>query len=181
VGYDDTSGFYLGAAATAVITGGDIGVLNVQGNVGFAKRVTPSLTLDVGVLRSQYTYRLRTRPAHYTEFYAGLSHHGLSARVYYSPDYLTSGVGTLYGELDFAFSPADKWQLSAHAGKLVFVANRPAFAPRLGNYDWRVGVSRELGRFSAHAAMVGGGPGQEYYGGERHKRVALVGGASFAF
>jgi len=181
VGYDDQSGFYLGAAATAVVTGDDVGVLNVQGNIGFAKRVTPSLTLDVGVLRSQYTTRLRWRAVHYTEFYAGLSSHGFSTRVYYSPDYLARDVGTLYGELDYAMSPADKWQLSAHAGKMVFVANRPPLAPRLGNYDWRVGVSRQLGRFTARATLVGGGPGQEYYGGKLHKRVALVGGGSFAF
>jgi len=181
IGYDDTSGLYMGAAATAVITGSDTGILNVQGNIGFAKRVNSALTFDVGVLRSQYTSRLRDHAVHYTEFYAGLSSHGFSTRVYYSPDYLTPCVGTFYGELDFAMSPADKWQLSAHAGKLVFVANRPARAPRLGNYDWRIGVSRQLGRFSANAAVVGGGPGQEYYGGELHKRVALVAGVRFAF
>lgn len=181
IGYDDKSGFYLGAAATAVITGSNIGVLNVQGNIGFARRLNSSLTVDVGVLRSQYTERLRTRAVHYSEFYAGLSGHGFSTRLYYSPDYLASGVGTLYGELDFALTPVDKWQLSAHAGKMVFVANRPVQAPRLGSYDWRLGVSRQLGRFSAHAAVVGGGPGQEYYSGELHKRVALVGGVSFAF
>jgi uncharacterized protein (TIGR02001 family) len=181
VGYDDKSGVYLSAAMTSVITGSDIGVLNVQGNIGFAKRLNSSLTLDVGVLRSQYTARLRPRPFHYTEFYAGVSGHGFSTHVYYSPDYLAPGIGTLYGELDFAVSPADKWQLSAHAGKMVFVANRPAQAPPLGNYDWRIGVSRQLGRFSAHGAIVGGGPGQEYYAGDFHKRVALVGGLSFAF
>lgn len=181
IGYDDRSGVYLGGAVTAVVTGSDIGILNVQGNIGFAKRLSSSLTLDVGVARSQYTSRLRSRAVHYTEFYAGLSRHGFSTRLYYSPDYLTPGVGTLYGELDYAMSPADKWQLSAHAGKLVFVANRPAFAPRLGSYDWRVGVSRQLGRFSANGALVGGGPGQEYYGGELHKRVALVAGVRFAF
>jgi uncharacterized protein (TIGR02001 family) len=168
-------------AATAAITGEYPGVLNVQGNIGFARRVSRTLTLDIGVLRSQYTARERTVAAHYSEFYAGASAHGFSARVYYSPDYLSSGVNTLYGEVDFAAEPIRNWQVSAHAGTQLFVANRPAPVPHNQYYDWRVGVSRRFGRFTAQAALSSGGPGQEYYAGGLHDRTALVGGIRFAF
>jgi uncharacterized protein (TIGR02001 family) len=181
IDYDDKTGFYLGGSATASISGSDPGVLNVQGDAGYARRLTPSLTMDVGVVRSQYTDRVRGTPFHYTEFYGGLSSHGVSARLYYSPDYLAPGVGTLYGEVEFAISPANKWQLSAHAGKLAFIANRPDFISPSGAYDWRVGVSRQLGRFTLEASVVGGGPGQEYYDGDFHDRTTVVGGISFAF
>jgi hypothetical protein len=78
-------------------------------------------------------------------------------------------------------SPAKNWQLSAHAGKLAFVANRPSFASPSGSYDWRVGVARQLGRFTLSASLTGGGPGQEYYDGDYHDRTVVVGGISFAF
>lgn len=181
VGYDDRSGLYLGAATTAVITGDDPGILNVQGNIGYATRLNRTLTLDLGVVRTQYTARLRTRPAHYTEIYSGLSAYGFSARAYYSPDYLTPGTSAVYGEIDYSVEPFANWQVSAHAGKLSFLANRPPLLSRSGYYDWRVGVSRQLGRLSAQAALSGGGPGPEYYGGTPHDRTTLVGGISFAF
>jgi uncharacterized protein (TIGR02001 family) len=181
IDYDDRSGFYLGGSMTASVTGSDPGVLNVQGDAGYARRVSPSLTIDLGIVRSQYTAKVHGTPFHYTEFYAGLSSHGVSARLYYSPDYLAPGVGTLYGELEFAVSPLKHWQLSAHAGKLAFVANRPVFASPSGSYDWRVGVARQFGRFTLTASLTGGGPGQEYYDGDYHDRTAVVGGISFAF
>jgi uncharacterized protein (TIGR02001 family) len=181
IDYDDKTGLYMGASIAAAIAGPDPGVVNVQGNVGYANRLSTSLTIDLGVVRSQYTARVRGTPFHYTEFYAGLSSHGLSARLYYSPDYLAPSVGTLYGEVEFSATPADKWQVSAHVGKLAFVANRPpAFSPS-GSYDWRVGVSRQVGRISLQASVTGGGPGQEYYAGEYHERTAVVGGISLAF
>src|SRR3954468_3929079 len=52
--YDDKSGFFVDGSVTAVLGGERPGVLGVQGNIGYATRLSSKLSIDVGVLRSQY-------------------------------------------------------------------------------------------------------------------------------
>ena len=48
-------------------------------------------------------------------------------------------------------------------------------------YDWRLAVVRQLGNVEVHAALSGGGPGKQFYYGERHSRTRLTAGASWSF
>lgn len=180
--YDDASGFFIDGSATGVLGGDRPGLLGVQGNIGYATRLSSKLSLDVGVLRSQYTSSYTgDRAAHYTEVYLGLTRRNVSSRVYVSPDYFHSGITTVYGEIEGAIEPARNWHLTAHVGGLLYL-NRPTpYAGRRDQYDWRLGVSRQLGAFELHLNLSSGGPGADYYGGELRSRTALVVGATRSF
>jgi uncharacterized protein (TIGR02001 family) len=178
--YDDPSGFYAGASGTGVVRdGGKAAPLGFQLNGGYAKRLRSGTTLDFGIVHSSYShYSNAEHGASYTELYAGISRGALSSRIYLSPHYFAHGVWSAYGEVNAAFSPARKWSIEGHAGMHV-----PLRTPSIDNYrkdfDWRIGVSRQLGRLSLHAAWSDGAPGNDYYNGHAHSRSALVVGASW--
>ena len=183
IGYDDDSGVYLNLSATGEIGRDDPLFLGVQGNIGYVRRLNQKLSIDGGVARSQYRSPDRYSRSHnYTEFYLGLASDPFSARLYYSPDYSRPGVSTLYGEVEATFRPAKHLRLNGHLGSLIYLSVPAQYLPgRTTRYDWRVGVSRELGSFDLHAALSGGGPGKEFYSGELHSKIALTAGASWSF
>jgi len=180
--YDDKSGFFIDGSVTGVLGGEKPGLLGVQGNIGYAARLSSKLSIDVGVLRSQYTSSYSgDRAAHYTEVYLGLTRRSLSSRVYFSPDYFHSGISTVYGEVEGVIEPARDWHLTAHVGALVYLSRPAPYGNRRDQHDWRLGVSRQLGAFELHLNVSGGGPGPDYYGGEPRDRTALVVGATRSF
>ncbi len=183
VGYDDDSGIYLNLSATGMLGRDDPLFLGVQGNIGYAKRLSRRVSIDGGVLRSQYRAPDPTTRSHnYTDIYLGVIADPVSARVYYSPDYYRPGVSTLYGEVEGTVRPAKNWRLNAHLGSLVYLRTPAVYFPgREARYDWRLGVSRQFGNLDLHAALSGGGPGREYYSGGLHGKTALTAGASWSF
>jgi uncharacterized protein (TIGR02001 family) len=182
IGYDHPSGVYVDIAAVGKLTGDRPGVTRLQGDLGYAARLDSALTLDIGVQRSQYTSHYSIgRDAHYTEFFVGLTRRRVSARVYYSPDYLRSGTTTLYTEVEGALIRSEKWHLSAHAGRLIYISLAPAYAGFRDQYDWRLSLSRDVHGFELHAGLSGGGPGADFYAGGPRPRTALVVGVSHAF
>jgi uncharacterized protein (TIGR02001 family) len=182
IGYDHPSGVYVDAAVVAKLAGNRPGVTRFQADLGYAVRLDSALSLDIGVLRSQYTSRYAGgRDAHYTEFFVGLTRHRVSARVYYSPDYLRSGTTSVYVELEAALIRSEKWHLSAHAGRLFYPTLAPAYVNFRDQYDWRLSLSRDVHGFELHAALSGGGPGDDFYAAGSHPRTALVVGVSHSF
>ena len=180
--YDDKSGFFVDGSVTAVLGGERPGVLGVQGNIGYATRLSSKLSIDVGVLRSQYMASYAgDRAAHYTELYLGLTRRRVSSRVYFSPDYFHKGISTLYGELEGVIEPAKDWHLTAHVGGLVYLSRPAPYGNRRDQHDWRLGVSRQLGAFEVRLNLSGGGPGSDYYEGQPRGRTALVVGATHSF
>ena len=177
VGYDDESGAYANLSATLAIDD-NLRFVGVQGGVGYARRVGRKLTVDGGVLRTQYraTYsggRLRE----YTEIYGGFSLDPVSVRLSWSPDY-RPGHDAVYGEIEASFVPARSWRIDLHLGALDEFGGGSVTKMR---YDWRIGAARRLGVFELHAALSGGGPGRDYYAGRLHNRTALTLGASWSF
>ncbi len=187
VSYDDRSGFYASVSATEVFSRDGPRFLGVEGGVGYAARIAPAVSIDAGLHRVQYRGPYSGgRETHYTEGYAGVTAHGVTARIFYSPDYLADGASTLYGELDGGIEPAPGWRLNAHVGTLLYLDAGSSYYGRYRvsdaqRYDWRLGVSRRLGRVEIHAAVSGGGPGEQYYAGHTHDRTALTAGASLSF
>ena len=187
VSYDDRSGLY--AILSATDTFGEDGprFLGFDGAIGYAVRIAPQVSLDAGLHRTQYRapYSGGTS-TRYTEGYVGVTAHSISARIFYSPDYRASNAPTFYGELDTMFQPAPDWRVSAHVGALVYADGRPSYYRGYQvshdiRYDWRFGLSRRFGRFEAHAALSGGGPGKTCSSGGAHDRTALTAGASWNF
>ena len=180
ISYDDPSGFYLSASGLGDL-GDDGKFLGVIADAGYAKRVGHHITVDGGVLRSQigsaYAGGLGYR---YTEVYLGAYAGPIAGRLYYSPDYRTSGQSTLYGELEAGFRPAKNWRLSGHVGLLTYLNSTRFWDSGETHRDWRVSLARQFGRFEVHSALSGGGR-RTYYGGRLHKKAAVTIGGSASF
>jgi uncharacterized protein (TIGR02001 family) len=180
VSYDDPSGFYLGSSAVVELGHGGR-FLGVIADGGYAKRLNDHVSLDVGVLRTQLRSAARYAPAYeYTEVYAGAYIGAVAARVYYSPDYRNSALSTLYGELEAGFEPAPNWRVSGHGGVLTYLGSNYPYGNGDTLLDWRVSVSRQLGRFEIHSALSGNGPGRHSGDGGDYG-TALTVGAAFNF
>jgi uncharacterized protein (TIGR02001 family) len=179
--YDHPSGFYADAVGSGVFgQGGDPAPLGVQLTGGYAKRLKQGTTLDFGITHSRYSsYSSAAQGNSYTEVYVGIARGALSSRIFLSPHYFETGRWTAYGEVNASVSPARMWTIDGHAGVLV-----PLRASSNESYrrevDWRLGLSRELGRLSLSAAWSAGAPGRDYYRGRHRSRSALVLGASWA-
>lgn len=180
LGYDHESGLYLNGSATAGFDESDPALLGYQLNAGYAARISPSVSIDTGVVRSWYTRHSSVADAHYTEVYLGVTAHGFASRIYYSPDYLRPGAHTLYAEIQSTLSLAPGWRLSGHAGLLAHLTDPPRYTPR-EHYDWRLTLGHELGRVDLRATLSGAGPGNDYYSGRRRSATALTFGASLPF
>jgi uncharacterized protein (TIGR02001 family) len=181
LGYDHKSGLYLNGSATVGVDQSDPALLTYQLNAGYAARISPSVSIDAGAIRSWYTrHSTGARDTHYTELYLGMTAHGISSHIYYSPDYLRPGVETLYAEVESTLNLAPKWRLSGHAGLLTHLGTPPRYARR-EHYDWRVTLGRDLGRLEVHASFSGAGPGSDYYSGRPRSATALTFGASLPF
>jgi uncharacterized protein (TIGR02001 family) len=178
--YDDPSGFYAGASGTGVIRrGGDPAPLGFELNAGFAKRLESGTTIDVGLTGSSYSYysKAGSRKS-YAEIYAGVSRGIVSSRIFLSPHYSENGLWTAYGEVNANYSPGRNWGLEGHVGMLVPLQTPNDHENYRTAFDWRLGVTRQLGPVSIHASWVQGARGSNYYGGGRHDGHALVVGAS---
>jgi uncharacterized protein (TIGR02001 family) len=184
VGIDDSSGFYADGSATVVLTEDDgPRFLGYQVDGGFTTRVADTWVIDLGVSHNEIRAAYKGAfPYPYTEGYAGATHGPVSAYVFVSPDYYRSGFWTLYGQLEASVSPAENWHVTGHVGSLNYLASPTGISLRRHTYyDWRISAAREFGNVEVHAALSGGGPGRQFYYGERHSRTALTGGASVSF
>ncbi len=181
--YDDPSGFYAnGSAIGDLDSGGDPVFQGVIGDLGYARRLTSRLSVDVGVVRTQYyqLYGAKTDSG-YTEAYVGAVTHGVAARIYYSPDYFRTGVHTVYGELEGSREIWAKVRLGVHLGYLDYVSHPAGAGDRTGQYDWRLSASRLFAPIDLHLALSGGGPGEDYYLHEPHSKTTVIAGLSWAF
>jgi uncharacterized protein (TIGR02001 family) len=182
IAYDDPSGFYLNASVTGVSGRDGPALLGLQGNIGYAKRLSSAVSIDGGLLRSEYQSSYSGgRPAHYTEIYLGLNFRRVTARIFYSPDYFEAGASTLYGEVEAGIQPSPQWRLNAHLGGLVYLREPTYYSARAVQYDWRLSAARQLGSLEIHATLSGGGPDKDYYAGRLRNRTALTAGASLNF
>ncbi|MGE5720998.1 MAG: TorF family putative porin [Sphingomonadales bacterium] len=182
IAYDHSSGLYASAEGIVEFGRDEPFFLGVQGNIGYAKRLGPTLSMDLGLLRSQYRPSYYGgRAKHYTEAYAGLTFKQITGRIFLSPDYFRPGVTTLYGEIEGGLQPSPNWRLHAHLGTLIYLRTPDAGYYRDARYDWRVGASRQLGKFELHAALSGGGPSEHGSSARRGSGTVLTGGASLNF
>lgn len=177
--YDVSTGFYGALSARAVADDG-VHPLSLQLNAGYATRVSSALTLDVGVVHTNYShYSAVGSGRSYAEAYAGLAGKFVTSRVYFSPDYFGARRRTLYTELDGHLPPVHKITINAHAGLLVPISSTGQ--RYRSDYDWRLGVVRSFGRVSVQADWVNAPPPpRDSYGIRRPRHNALVFGLTWA-
>jgi uncharacterized protein (TIGR02001 family) len=183
IGYDDDSGAYINALIVGEWASNQPHLLGVQGNVGYAKRLTSSLTVDGGLLYADYRPRyLGGRGRDYVEGYAGLSLRAISARVYLSPDYYDTGAATLYAEVQGTIEPIRNWRLSAHVGALTYLNAPVPYPYKATHADWRLSVARQFGVVELHAALSGGAARRQFYWrNNRDGGASVTAGASWSF
>jgi uncharacterized protein (TIGR02001 family) len=181
--YDHDSGVYANASASAAFDYREhVDLLAVEASIGYARRVSRTLSIDAGVARLQYRAgRSDNLGTHYTELYVGLTSARVSTHLYYSPDYLRPDVATLYGEVDATIARVEKVRLAAHIGMLTTLSAPDGAANHRTRYDWRASAARQFGPIELHAALTGGGPGRDYYRGSAHSKTAVTFGASWFF
>lgn len=174
---DFTNGIYLGASALGVWTAhSGFRALGLQEYAGYARRLNPQITGEVGVTNANYTEAYVGGSAvRNTEVYVGLSGHGLAGRLFYSSNYFNQGYPTLYGELNGVARLRAGWRLTGHVGVLT----RTSRAERV-NYDWRVGVAKEIKAVTLEAAVTGAG-GDDRDDDRVHSGEAAVVALSWAF
>lgn len=181
--YDDLSGIYVGGSVTGVATrhsGAEL--LGFGGYAGYARRITPGITLDAGISNTRYTRWYSGGVAtDYTEFYAGIITSHVSSHIRYSPDYLGTGEASIYADLDGVLRPADKWRLNGHMGLLMQVSGPDLPATPRDRFDWRISVSREIGRFALQVGWTGVTPGKDWYADKLHSGSSPLIGATYIF
>lgn len=153
--YDHPSGAYGSLYGLTAIDSKKFFVGAVA-DLGYAKRLSRRLTVDVGALRSELAGATRGAEAfRYTEVYAGGYLGPVSGRVYFSPDYRGRNQ-TLYAELNADAEPAAGWRVSGHLGLLTYLRSSGGDRSADRRKDWRLSLARTLGRFEVHAALVRG-------------------------
>jgi len=180
--YDDSSGFYVGGTAFRALKHYDDPELyGFTANAGYARRLSPGLSIDGGVVDSEFHHLSGYGSTRYTELYLGLLTSHVAGHVYYSPNYFRAGYRTLYGELEGTVRTVADIRLNAHFGRLFYVDQPWSRPMRQDQYDWRLSASRRFAGFDLHLALTGGGPAKDYYAGRPHTKTALVAGASWTF
>lgn len=179
VSYDAPNGLY-GAVSGNIVASRDEGLkpLGFIVNGGYATRISPRMSLDLGVTHSAYSkYSDRAASLSYTEVYAGISGKLVSARVNLSPDYVKGG--SAYGELNGNWPLGKNLSFTAHAGLIVpFRTVHPGYRYS-EDFDWRLGIARNVGPVSIEAAWSAVRPGQGAYRDRGHKRNALIVGLTY--
>jgi uncharacterized protein (TIGR02001 family) len=178
--FDDSSGVYGAVSGSAVASSSDLlRPLSIEVDGGYARKISPALTLDLGVTGSFYShYSKAAQGRSYGELYAGLSGKRLSSRISFSPHYFLTGQPALYGELNGNLGTGHGLRFEAHAGTLVSLGGASAVYRR--QIDWRLGVSRELGPVTLHAAWAGRSrAARPFELSGRHGANAVIVGVSF--
>lgn len=166
ISYDAPSGIYAALSASATATR-DYGprLLAAEINAGYVRPLSSGLDLDIGATGSSYSrYSGMLDARSYIEAYAGIEGKRISSRLSYSPRYLGGWDETLYAEVNANFGSFAGFRLNAHAGLLHMLGRHREGAYR-SRYDWRLGVTRTVGRFTMEAAWSGRGSGGDPYGG----------------
>ena len=181
--YDHPSGLYLDLVVHAVDSLHDgPQLLGAEENFGYARRIRPDLSIDLGVTNSDYTeYYNGLRAAHYQEYYVGVIIKRVSVHLHYSPRYFGLPVGTLYGDVDGALPLDKRWRLTGHFGVLQQVAGATLDGAGRTHYDYRIGTVATFGPVDLQLEWTGGWGGRDYYANQTRGKNALVFGAAFKF
>lgn len=178
--YDLPNGAYAALSGRIVATR-DEGVkpLGFAVDGGYAWRVGPTTTADLGVVHSRYSqYSGLNSGRSYTEIYAGLAGKLLGGRISVSPDYLGDARWTVYSEVDGHIDLSSRTVLEGNVGALSAIGKTYG---GLGHprFDARLGIGQRLGPLMVHGAITARGRDYLYSPSSGH-HLALVIGVSRA-
>ena len=174
--YDRKGGLYAGATAIAVFAHhGGLQPLGYVVYLGYSRRVSPTLSWDIGVANGGVSQFLDKRYVdEYTQIYVGLTKGDVSAHVYYSPSYFGESGGAIYVELSGAVRPAPRWRLFGHAGLLADLGDHAELDHSQVQVDARAGLAREFKTFELRAYVSATTPAPVFPPGYRQARQTAV-------
>jgi uncharacterized protein (TIGR02001 family) len=147
VAYDHSSGWYAGAFGSTVdLAGQSRSELQLLSYAGYAWRVRPGLSWDVGA--SYYSFT-GDGGYNYPEMYFGFASGNLSGRIYYADNYFRQGARALYAELNASRPFIYRLHLLGHVGVLR-LDSRSAWSDGSARYrfDVRAGIGVDLDQLS---------------------------------
>ena len=180
VSYDASNGIYA-AASGLVVAARDVGLkgLGLTLNGGYAKAISPGLSLDIGALHSVYSrHSGLVGGRSYTEAYVGVSSKYVGARLSVSPNYIGPGSWTAHGEVDGHVGLTHTLLLDGSLGILTPIGSRSYQNGSHPQWDARIGLSQRVGPITLHAAVTGRGRSSQHYVYRDRDRVAVVLGIS---
>lgn len=156
VSLDGPGGFFAGASATLAVRDGHPLLAAATEYVGYALRRS-DISMELGVIHRHYARLVDVGYRRgFFEGYAGLSRRNVKLRVYVSPDYLRDGRASYYAEINALLLKAGSWSLDGHAGLSLIPQDIGSASGGVRNYeDWRLQVSRPLGRLFLSAGVAG--------------------------
>jgi uncharacterized protein (TIGR02001 family) len=172
---DFANGVYLGASALGVWPAhAGFRALSLQEYAGYARRLGPDLTTDVGVSNTNYTEAYAGGASTSDqELYVGLSSHGVTGRLFYAPNYFGYGYSTVYGELSGVMRPRPSWRLSGQLGVLS--------GGERTRVDWRLALAKEIKALTLETALTGTSGGEDEDRERPHRDTTVLVALSWAF
>ena len=181
IGHELGGGFYLNGAGQIVFDD-EPSLLGGQVNLGYARRINSAFSVDTGLIHAEYLSGYGgDGSGRYTEVYVGAQTGGLAARLYFSPHYFRSTNATLYGELEGAIPVAAHWRVNVHAGVLHYLEGATPLTRRNTQLDWRLDLTRRMGRLEALVSISGFDPDYDPYPHVGRGNPAVMAGLSLAF
>jgi hypothetical protein len=180
--YDADDGLYGALSGSIVATRGEgLKPLSATINAGYARRLRPGLTGEVGIIHSRYSrYSGLATGRTYTELYAGISGKFVGSRLSISPDYIGKAHAIVHGEVNGHVDLTTALLVDGAVGILLPIGAHSYKTGAKGQWDARLGVAQRFGPVTLHAALTARGRGPDPYAGRRHGRTALVVGISAA-
>ena len=134
--YDHPSGVYGGVSGLFDDTAQNgLAALGYIGYLGYAHQFGGEISLDSGISNAGLNIDLPASAtgtpggekyhANYTELYGGVVRRDLSARLYFSPDYLGEDFKAIYLDLTQSFRFTDHLHAYVHAGVLTPLSTYP--------------------------------------------------------
>ncbi len=152
IDYSHSSGFYVGAWASSSLDFGNCCDENYEVDWYGGFRGGDQVTYDVGAI--YYSYPGTNVNVDYPEIYGGVGWQWLSGKVWYSPDFGSSGDTAWYYEVNGNWSLPSNFGLSAHIG---YSDGDYWDSVYDGSYsDWSVGVTYTLGHFTLGLKWIDG-------------------------
>jgi uncharacterized protein (TIGR02001 family) len=148
IDYAHESGLYAGIWASNVDFGDDADIeVDYYGGWSGGE----DITYDVGLV--WYSYPNTDAQYDYGEVYGELGYKWIAGKIWYSPDYVSSGDSAFYYEANGTFELPANFGLTAHVG---YSDGDYWDAVDSGYMDWSVGVTYTVGHFDLGLKWVDG-------------------------
>jgi uncharacterized protein (TIGR02001 family) len=172
--YDVPNGWYGGASATGVEFEREPSQLELLVYAGHVWRAGAGANWELGVTAAHFSGGTRYD---YQEVFAGLLAERWSARVYYSPDYYSAGIPTVYAELNGGVPLRANLRAFGHVGAL----SRLRGGAQRTRIDLRAGLALARDAWELQLAWHGIARDGSYPSAYERQRTGWVLGAIYSF